>query len=117
MKPKSAKQKGNRLEYEVAKYYNRKLDKFAKRMPCSGAMDDFKGDILKSHWDGWKEECKSRAKMSIYDFWDQTVRQCTTEKPVLFIKANNKPILAVIRIQDYFDMREELEDWRKQYDK
>lgn len=112
MKFKNSKAKGNRLEYEVAKFYNRKLDPKAKRMPTSGAMDNFKGDILKSTYDGWKDECKSRAKMSIYDFWEQTVRQAGySEKPVLFIKANNKPILAVIRIEDYFDLREEILDW------
>jgi len=108
----SAKQKGNRLEYEVAKFYQRKLDKDARRMPCSGALDNNKGDILKRIWDGWSDECKSREKIAIYDWWEQTVRQANSDKPVLFIKGNNKPILAVIRIEDYFDMREEILDWR-----
>ena len=110
--PKTKKQKGNRLEYEVAKFYNRKLDPQARRMPMSGACDGFKGDILKRFYDGWSDECKSRDKMKVYDWWQQAVNQAGIHKPVLFIKANNKPILAIIRIEDYFDMREELEDWR-----
>lgn len=85
-------------------------------MPCSGAMDYYKGDILKSRYDGWSDECKSREKIAIYEWWEQTVRQANQDKPVLFIKANNKPILAVIRIEDYFDMREELEDWNNPKD-
>jgi Holliday junction resolvase len=108
-----SKQKGNRLEYEVAKFYQRKLDKDARRMPTSGALSNYKSDILKRLKDDWVDECKSRAKMSIYDLWKQAQDQAGEfKKPVLYIKANNKPILAVIRIEDYFDMREELEDYR-----
>lgn len=115
MKAQSAKQKGNRLENEIAKYYQRKLDPNARRMPMSGAADGFKADILKRFYDGWKDECKSRKKMAIYEFWEQTVSQCQgLEKPVLHIKADYKETLTVIRTSDYFDMREELEDWRNQ---
>lgn len=117
MKPKSAKQKGNKLEYEIAKLYNRKLDPFARRMPTSGAVENFKADILKRFYDGWVDECKSRAKIAIYDFWRQAVRQAGIDKPVLHIKANNEEILTVIRAKDYFDIREELKDWRDKYDK
>lgn len=108
----AAKQKGNRLEREVSKFYQRKLDVDARRMPTSGALDNYKSDILKKIKDGWSDECKSRAKIAVYEWWSQTVKQAKEDKPVLFIKANNKPILAVIRIEDYFDMREELIDWR-----
>jgi hypothetical protein len=108
-----AKQKGNRLERDVARFYNRKLDKQATRMPLSGAANGFKGDIQKRFWDGWTDECKSKARMAIYDLWEQTQQQAgDNSKPVLFIRADFKPILAVIRIEDYFDMREELQDWQ-----
>lgn len=109
---KSPKQKGNRLEYEIAELYKRKLDPAARRMPLSGAARDFKSDILKRRWDGWSDECKSREKIAIYSWWEQTVRQAGLSKPVLHIKANNKEKLTVIRTSDYFDMREELDDWR-----
>jgi len=115
--PSPSKIKGNSLEAKVAQFYQRKLDKDARRMPCSGALDNNKGDILKRIWDGWSDECKSREKIAIYEWWEQTVRQAPNQRPVLFIKANNKPILAIVRIEDYFDMREELIDWRNQYDK
>lgn len=112
-----AKQKGNRLESEIAKLYQRQLDKDARRMPMSGAADGFKGDILKRFRDGWVDECKSRKSIAIYDFWKQAVEQCgQCDKPVLHIKADNKEILSVIRVKDYFDMREELEDYRNQAD-
>jgi hypothetical protein len=110
--PSPSKQKGNRLEYQVAQFYARKLDPFTRRMPTSGACENFKADILKRFYDGWSDECKSRAKIAVYDWWDQTVRGAGQAKPVLHIKANHKPILTIIRIEDYFDMREELADWR-----
>ena len=114
---KSAKAKGNKLETIVANFYARKLDSDAKRMPRSGAVEGFKADVLKRFYDGWKDECKWRKKMAIYDFWQQAQEQgSSNDKPVLHIKADNKPVLVVIRIEDYFDMREELQDWRNQSD-
>jgi len=108
------KQKGNKLEYKIASLYNRKLDPQAKRMPTSGAIEGFKGDILKKIYDGWIDECKYRKKMAIYDFWKQTQDQAgDINKPVLHINCPHQPLLTVIRAEDYFDMREELEDWRK----
>ena len=115
MKARSAKQKGNRLEAYIAKMYNRKLDPHARRMPMSGAVAGFKADILKRFYDGWKDECKSRASITIYKWWEQTTSQCQgREKPVLHIKADHREVLTVIRTEDYFDMREELKDWQDQ---
>jgi len=112
-----AKLKGNRLESFIAKLYQRKLDKDARRMPMSGAADGFKGDILKRFRDGWVDECKSRKKIAIYDWWQQAIEQCGEfDKPVLHIKADNKPVLTVIRAEDYFDLREELYDYIEQFD-
>lgn len=117
MKKSSAKQKGNRLESEIAKYYQNKIDKYAKRMPTSGAIEGFKGDILKRFRDGWSDECKSRANIAIYDWWKQAVDQAGEyDKPVLHIKADHKEILTIIRVKDYFDMREELYDWNNMRD-
>ena len=117
MKPQSAKTKGNRLENIIAKFYQRKLDPDAKRMPTSGALEGFKGDILKRFRDGWIDECKSRKHIAIYDWWKQTEDQAGEfNKPVLHIKADHKPILTIMRAEDYFDMREELEDWRNMKD-
>jgi len=113
----TAKQKGNRLENIVSKFYRRKLDPDTKRMPRSGALSHARADVLKRFHDGWSDECKYREKMSIYEFWNQAQDQAGTQKPVLFIQAEFKPVLAVIRIEDYFDLREELEDWKKLYDK
>jgi len=114
---KSPKQKGNRYEQVIAKMYQRKLDKFAKRMPTSGAMEYYKADILKSKYDGWHDECKHQEKISIYKWWEQAKAGCGMSKPVLHFRSNHKDSLTVIRTEDYFDMREELQDWRNQYDK
>ena len=115
IKPQSAKQKGNKLETIIANFYARKLDPFAKRMPRSGAVEGFKADVLKRFYDSWKDECKARKRFSIYDLFNQAVSQCSgIEKPVLHIKGDYKEPLTVIYTKDYFDMREEIHDWRKQ---
>ena len=108
----ASKAKGNRLESIIAKFYQRKLDKDARRMPMSGAADGFKADILKRIYDGWKDECKARVSFSIYKHFDQAQSQCNgTEKPVLHIKADYKDPLTIIKTKDYFDLREELQDY------
>lgn len=123
MKAKSAKQKGNKLESYIAKMYQRKLDPQAKRMPRSGAVEGFKADILKRFVDNWSDECKwqepdkrvNTGSLPIWKWWEQTVNQCSPlEKPVLHVYSNYKEHLTIIRTSDYFDMREELEDWRNQ---
>lgn len=110
---KTSKQKGNKLERIIATFYARKLDKDARRMPTSGAIDSFKGDILKRIYDGWSDECKSRERIVIYEWWDQAVAQAGNQKPALHVKANHRDPLTVIATKDYFDMREELQDWRE----
>jgi len=111
MQAKSKKQKGNRLEYIIAKFYNRKLDKRARRMPMSGACQGFKSDILKGHYDGWSDECKCRKSFSIYKLFEQAIRDAHGQKPVLHIKADYKEPLTVIWSKDYFELREELQDY------
>ena len=55
----SKKQKGQRLEREIAKLYRRKLFPKAQRMPMSGAMQFHKGDIFKGVYDEYVDECKN----------------------------------------------------------
>ena len=42
----NSKKKGDRFERDVAKQLNKKFNTNVRRTPMSGAMDNFKGDII-----------------------------------------------------------------------
>lgn len=113
--PASRKQKGNRLERDIASAYRSSgLFPKAQRMPMSGAMAFHKGDIFKGELDEYVEECKNQEKVRLWEFWEQTRQQCGPyDKPVLHISGNYRPILTVIRFEDFLDMRKEIQDLRK----
>lgn len=111
----SKKAKGHRLEKQIAQAYRSSgLFPKAQRMPMSGAMQFHKGDIFKGVADEYVEECKNQEKVQIWKFWDQAVDQCTgLEKPVLHISGNYRPVLTVIRFEDFLDMRLEIKQLRE----
>lgn len=113
--PQSKKAKGNRLEKQIAQAYRSSgLFPKAQRMPMSGAMTFNKGDIFKGELDEWVDECKNQEKVQIWKFWDQAVEQCTgLEKPVLHISGNFRPVLSVIKFEDFLDMRKEIKELRE----
>ena len=117
--PASKKAKGNRLERDIAAAYRSSgLFPKAQRMPMSGAMAFHKGDIFKGELDEYVDECKNQEKVKIWEFWEQTVNQCGAyDKPVLHISGHYRPILSVIRFEDYIDLRKEIADLRKLLDK
>lgn len=114
---KTARQKGRRLEKEIAHMYRQYgIDPTAEPMPMSGAMANHKGDILKKHDHEFVDECKNQEKTQIWAWWKQTASQARgLEKPVLYIKKNyeTEP-LAIIKASDFFDMRAELMQLRQQ---
>jgi hypothetical protein len=104
----SKKAKGSRLEREIAGMYrHHKIDKDAKRMPLSGAFDGLKGDIFKPNDKAWVDECKNQEKVKLWEFWEQaSVQAKGLQKPVLHISGNYRPILTVMKIDDYFHLRQ-----------
>ena len=115
----SRKAKGTRLEREIAAAYRSSgLFLKAQRMPMSGAMQFHKGDIFKGESDEFVDECKNQEKIQIWKFWQQAVDQCSgLEKPVLHISGNYRPILTVIKFEDFLDMRLEIKEAREQWKK
>lgn len=114
---KTPRQKGRRLEKEIARMYRESgLDTTAEPMPMSGGMANHKGDLLKRHDHEWIDECKNQEKTKIWEWWTQTARQIRgLERPVLFIKKNYEAEpLAIIRARDYFDLRLEVKQLREQ---
>lgn len=105
--PGSKKSKGSRAERKVAEMYRRYgIDKKATRMPMSGAMPGMRGDIYKPDDYGFCDEVKNQEKVRLWDFWEQTKDQAGSGRvPVLHITGNHRPILTVLRIEDYMDLR------------
>lgn len=105
---KSPKQKGSRLEREVAREMrNSGLDKFARRMPLSGAIPWMKNDINNTL--GLNIEVKNQEKLQIWPWW-QKVREYPN--PRLIVSGNNRPILVCLTLKDWI----ELEIYKKDFE-
>lgn len=101
---RSRKQKGTRLEKQCAKRINDVLESYgieAKRMPMSGAIDGFEGDVYVPKLPV-TIECKNKERHDIWAEWQQAVDQARTFNiPVLVIDKNYNPEpLAVITFED-----------------
>ena len=101
---KSRKAKGTRLEKDIAKRINAVLGSYgidAKRMPMSGSMDGFEGDIHVPELPICIE-CKNQEKHNIWKEWEQTIDQAGTHNiPILIIDKNYNPEpLAVLKFED-----------------
>lgn len=118
MKARSAKQKGNRLEREVAKAYVKyEIDETATRMPMSGAITHMKGDIHKRYDYEYVDECKQQERILFWKWWDQAKAQATgQQKPVLHISSNHREVVTCLRLEDYMNLRAEVKQLREQLD-
>lgn len=110
--PASKRAKGNRAERKVAEAYRRyNIDKKATRMPMSGAMAWHKGDINKPDDYQYVDEVKCQERIQIWKFWEQAEEQATLNRiPVLHITGNNRPILTVVNMETYMDLRKTIID-------
>lgn len=105
--PRSAKAKGNRAERKVAEAYRRyDIDPKATRMPMSGAMTHFKGDIWKPNDYEYVDEVKCAETVRIWEWWRQAESQADGLRiPVLHITRNNSNILTVMDLDTYMNLR------------
>lgn len=110
--PASKRAKGNRLERDIAELYRRyDIDPKATRMPMSGAMTHFKGDIWKPNDYNYVDECKNQERIQLWQWWEQAKSQATGARiPLLHVSSNHRPILTVMSAETYFDMRREIKD-------
>lgn len=110
--PQTKKQKGNRLERKVAEMYRHyDIDPKATRMPMSGAMTHFKGDIWKPSDYEYVDECKNSERIRLWEWWEQAESQALASRiPVLHISSNFRPILTVISAETYFNLRKTIRD-------
>jgi len=110
--PGSKRAKGNRLERKIAELYRHYgIDDKATRMPMSGAMSHFKGDIWKPNDYEYVDECKNQEKVQLWKFWEQSRKQASGARiPILHISGNNRPILTVMEVETYMNLRKQIRD-------
>lgn len=113
--PGSRKAKGSRAERKVAEAYRRyDIDPKATRMPMSGAMAFHKGDVLKPNDYKYVDEVKCQERVQFWKFWEQAESQASLGRvPVLHITSNNRPILTVMELDTYMDLRKTIKDLEK----
>jgi hypothetical protein len=103
MKLKSPKQKGSRLEREIAKALRHAgLDKTAQRMPLSGAIDGFKSDISTSL--PFSIEAKNQETWSPLAYMEQAQAgaEHTGKMPVVIMSKNRLPEpLVMMKLADW----------------
>lgn len=107
LKAKSRKEKGSRLERDVAKAIRRKgLDPKARRMPLSGAFSHLPEDIytqLDVHI-----ECKNQERLRIWEWWDKIRGK---RNPILVVSGNYRPNLAVVALDYLLDLLKTEQDY------
>lgn len=112
MKARSAKAKGKRLEQKVsAAYRHYAIDETARPMPASGAFTHFKGDVWKKDDYEYLDECKNQERVQLWTWWAQaSIEAGLNRVPVLHISANHRPVLTVLALEDYMNLRKQVKD-------
>ena len=95
---KSQRDKGNRVERELNKYFQQQ-GFFSKKVPLSGAVDHFKGDLILKLMD---KEFQIEVKARKNGF--KTIYQFLNSNDILAITANNKPFLLVFEIDKFIEI-------------
>lgn len=101
MTPRSKKQKGQRLEREVARRLRESgLDKFAQRMPMSGALETLKADIITSLPVNF--ECKNQETWNPMEFMKQAKQGAKQNEFPVVVMSKNRLVepLALLELKD-----------------
>jgi hypothetical protein len=118
MKAKSAKAKGSRLEHKVAALYRHyEIDPSANRMLLSGG-GYLKGDIYKPNDFEYLDECKNQETVSLWKWWNQTKEQAGGNRiPILHVGGNYRPILTIMEVETYMNLRRQIKDLEEELKK
>jgi len=77
--------------------------------PCARNLDQVRDGGSDIPFGDWLIECKRRATIAIYPWWDQVIQACneidypfiTKHKPLLVIRADKRENLVVMRLSDF----------------
>lgn len=112
---KGSRQKGARGEYKVRDDLI-KIGITAKRVPMSGALSWFKGDVTEMNVvNKHIHEVKNHETLSLGEWWRQaSVQALYNEVPTLEFMSNHYPIYSVMRATDFDQMVAEYEASRSE---
>lgn len=80
-------------------------------MPLSGAFPHLKGDVFKGDYDLYVDEIKNQERVKLWEWWDQARAQCgINQHPLLHVTGNFRPILTVMDLDTYIDLRRTIKD-------
>ena len=94
---KRQRDKGARVERELNKYFQQQVF-FSKKVPLSGAVEHYKGDLILKLDKEYQLEVKARKNGF------KTIYQFLNSNDILAIKANNKPFLLVLEIDKFIEI-------------
>ena len=105
----NSKKKGDRFERDVAKQLNKKFNTNVRRTPMSGAMDNFKGDIIDINPDSilfdYHWECKNQEKLNIWKALEQARNDKPMGKtPVVVFTKNFENDYACLEFEDFMNL-------------
>lgn len=110
MKTSSAKAKGRNLQ----KYVVSKILQYFKRLTPNDVRSTSMGapgvDVQLSEAAlnvfPYAVECKNVERIKVlYDMWDQAVLNAKEKEPLLVVKSNNKPVLAIVDLSEFLLLR------------
>lgn len=100
MKTQSAKAKGRKLQQKIVKFLLNTIPNLEPDDVKSTGMGQSGEDIQLSPYARkripWSIECKKRAKIAVYSYYDQAKTNAGKYEPVVFIEADRKKPLAVV---------------------
>lgn len=108
IKPQSAKAKGRRLQQDVRDKILKTFPKLHQDDVRSTSMGAGGEDLLLSYEARlsfpYSVECKNRAKIAIYNDYDQASNHNPAWEPLLVIKMNGRAPLAVVALDHFLEI-------------
>ena len=102
---KSQRDKGASFEREIANLLTVELGMVVKRnlSQTRGGKDEG-SDITVGRW---SLECKRRAKIAVYDFLDQALRDAQGKTPVVVARADGRRAIAILDLEAFIPLMRE----------
>ena len=107
MRPQSAKSKGRRLQQWVRlrllALLNVAPEDIESRSMGAAGEDLMLSQEARRQWP-YSVECKNQEALNVWSSWDQACANAGNYEPVLFIKKNYRPVLAVVRADHFLQL-------------
>ena len=107
MRPQSAKSKGRRLQQwvrlKLLALLNVAPEDIESRSMGAAGEDLMLSQEARRQWP-YSVECKNQEALNVWSSWDQACANAGDYEPVLFIKKNYRPVLAVIRADHFLQL-------------